>query len=344
MKYYTFLGLFDVPVPQPFNFTHLKIGDQDDRGAKIAEILWTGENFAVYKTEDDSIRPAYANDQTQRQSQRAWFLAIARASSDFHFLIEMLERNERGAHRSPFYKRQYARLLAQTLSGHPQEATDELRRLVLRLERQLQNQSRIVHFFAVCTLAAIVAGSAGALLFVLEVIGSIDIEDGRISIGDFLSAVFSSEAPEIPGAEHSQDQVFSVRYILLAIMMGSIGTLFSTAAGLRTLAVDATVTNAMQRSYAMQRVLIGGLGALVLYFAIESGVFSGLFGFGGTESRPEPAWMVFFFILAGFSERMVPNLLSGKVEGLSANSLDEDDIPPDAADPDSTPDPAPEAK
>ena len=104
--------------------------------------------------------------------------------------------------------------------------------------------------------------------------------------------------------------------VSVAAVMGSLGALLSTAIGLRSLSIDPTATLTINITYAIQRMLVGVLGAVILHIALKSGLVNNLLGTtqntvaeGNTAGK-----LAFLSVLAGFSERLVPNLLDRSAE------------------------------
>ena len=102
-------------------------------------------------------------------------------------------------------------------------------------------------------------------------------------------------------------------------MMGSVGALFSTATSLKRLEMDPLLNPYVHLVYAAQRVLVGALAAVILFFGFQSGI---LFDLVSPENSTTPQflatgdketdllyWIGFMSVIAGFSERLVPNLL-----------------------------------
>ena len=125
-----------------------------------------------------------------------------------------------------------------------------------------------------------------------------------------------------------------------AVTSGLFGAFFFRLNDIRNISTATTVDQAdLQRklSYTILRALVGVCGALIVYFFLRSGIFGGkLFGGGdpipdfskfsiellpsGDVSMkfavpsPQLAVLTFLCFLAGYSEKLVPNIISG-VEG-----------------------------
>ena len=182
------------------------------------------------------------------------------------------------------YERELARCIAQALLGEPDKALAALQDLRSRLASQISNRARVVHL-----------GINLILVFSVFVIALLFAWSRYESAFDF-----------------------ETRELSLAIMMGAVGALFSTTVRLQSMSVDPTVTFLMHWVYGAQRVIVGSLGALAIYFGFKSGVVNGLFQPDATAIGPGTEfnlyWLSFVCLLAGFSERLVPNLLDSQAQ------------------------------
>ena len=113
---------------------------------------------------------------------------------------------------------------------------------------------------------------------------------------------------------------FDLKKFAIAAMMGGIGALFSTATSLKRLEMDPLLNPYVHLVYASQRILVGVLAAVILLFGFQSGVLFDLlsppnsvtpqFVNTGDAETDLLYWIGFMSVLAGFSERLVPNLLA----------------------------------
>ena len=185
-------------------------------------------------------------------------------------------------------ERELARCIAQALLGDPDGANASLAEVRERLAARIRNRARVVHlliniFLVICAVAL-------AMWFVAS---------NYQSLFGFDKMEFGQ-----------------------AVMMGSVGALFSTTVRLQSMEVDPTVSQYMHWVYALQRVMVGAIGALVIYFGFRSGVVNGLFqplsgGIAETGAF-DTYWLSFVCVLAGFSERLVPNLLDSHAEAAAS--------------------------
>lgn len=84
-------------------------------------------------------------------------------------------------------------------------------------------------------------------------------------------------------------------------------------------------------------MIVGVIGALVLYVGFKSGLLGGLLqpiGTGGSQVPAAPStatfnpfWLAFVSVIAGFSERLVPGLLTSHANGAMPRGAMEPDVP-----------------
>lgn len=285
--------------PMTFRLADLVKGVEDPRGRKVLDILWSVDEFKIYKT-DQGISPFFSDNPQLSKRQKMAYIALGPDLAAFNHLIHTLKprnipftdqtmgQGGIGSVNLVHYERELARCIAQALLGQAEIARNSLTDLRRRLAARISNRGRVVHLMINVVLVAIAV--AGAILF----------------------------------ARSNYTSVFQFNVIEtgLAIMMGSVGALFSTTVRLQSMEVDPTVSPSMHWIYGAQRVLVGALGALIIYYGFKSGVVAGLFqpvsGAVDLTQNFNPYWLSFVCVLAGFSERLVPNLLDTK-----AASIDE---------------------
>lgn len=287
------------PLPNPvetsmeFRLSDLKTGQPDPRGRKVLDVLWAVREFKIYKTAE-GISPFFSDDPDEARRQKLAYLDLGMGIGDFNHLIQLMQPpiipfTDLAIPNSPsrekslrHYERELARCIAQSLLGQEELARTSLGSLRDRLATQISNRGRVVHLLVNIVLVG------------LAIIGShMFVRSGYVPIFGF-----------------------DVTETGLSVMMGSIGALFSTTVRLQQMAVDPSVSNYMHWVYGSQRVMVGALGALIVYFGFQSGVLGDLLTGSGILPPPSgginPYWLSFVCVLAGFSERLVPNLLEAK--------------------------------
>jgi hypothetical protein len=289
-----------------FRLDDLVVGAPDPRGRMVLDILWAVDAFKIYKT-SEGLTPFFSDNPKMAVAQRSAYLELGSEISEYNHLIHALRPpvlpftdgkraiSERDTHTVEHFERELARCIAQAMLGDVPQARVALRRLRRRLGAQISNRGRIVHLCVNLVLVAILVATGLILV--------------RI---DYVSPLG-----------------YDTREVFTAVMMGGVGALFSTTVRLQNMEIDPTVSSIMHWVYAAQRVMIGALGAFVLYCGFRGGILTGLFGasgsFDATAAFPI-AWLTFVSILAGFSERLVPNLLASQVSSAMGSDTEEDAV------------------
>ncbi len=270
----------------------LRVGGKDPRGRLVQDILWHVNEFKIYKT-SSGVSPFFSDDPERGASQKLAYVELGPDIAAFNHLIHLMEPakipatdisvtvGDLSEDNRTLYERELARCIAQAFLGKTAEARVGLAALRKRLGATISNRARVVHLMISLVIAAFVW---------LLAFGLVD----------------SGYEPRFG---------FDVKDIALSALMGSIGALFSTAVGLRQMEIDPSVSVSMHWVHGFQRMLVGMMGASIIYFGFTSGILTGLFQPAG-QTEPvqmvDPHWLAFISVLAGFSERLVPNLLDGQ--------------------------------
>ncbi len=299
-------------IPHPFKLENLQPGKPDPRGRIVRDILWSMPDFKIFKT-DVGISPIFSDESEVAAGQKDAYFAMGDGIAEFNHLIHAMrpiwpvrvllagQSDSPAARARNHYERELARCIAQALSGKIEEARSALARLHDRLGARVSNRGRITHLVVNTALVTLVI-----ICSLIVVWSDSDFEFG-----------------------------YNIKELAVAVMMGSVGALFSTSVRLRSMEVDPTVSLWMHIVYSIQRVLVGALGALILYFGFRSGIVTGLFQplaetapplaettvEGAADATAQPFdiyWLSFVSILAGFSEQLVPNLLESKTSDMDS--------------------------
>jgi len=285
-----------------FKLDDLKVGKPDARGQPVQEIYWHTDDFRIYRT-PHGLATMLSDDTDIAKTQRANYFHLSEDISEFRQLLQtmrpltlpvsgfVLPSTPAKSRVLDHYEREMARCIAMAVSGQVDEAKSFAEGLKSRLAARAGNRGRIFHLFISLLLTAVALGG------------------GWLAAEYWTTSFFE----------------FEPREIALAVMMGSLGALFSTSVRLRSMDVDPAAGIGMHIVYGGLRILVGALAAVILYFGFRSGVINGILqpvGDGLTPSADAPSttvklnlyWVAFVSILAGFSEQLVPNLLDNKAK------------------------------
>ena len=291
----TQFALAEAEKPEPqMKLADLKVGAKDPRGRVVLDILWHVNEFKIYKT-PVGVSPFFSDDPELGAKQKTAYVELGPDIAAFNHLIHLMEPTKIPAtdisitvgdlseDNRTLYERELARCIAQAFLGQTAEARQSLAALRSRLGATISNRARVVHLM----ISLVIAAFVWLLAF------------GMVNSG------------------YEPRFGFEVKDIALSALMGSIGALFSTAVGLRQMEIDPSVGVSMHWVHGFQRMLVGMMGASIIYFGFTSGILTGLFQPAGSAAAIEtvnPHWLAFISVLAGFSERLVPNLLDGRAE------------------------------
>ncbi|WP_420404689.1 hypothetical protein [Nisaea sp.] len=281
------------PQTDDFPLANLHAGTPDKRGRMVADVLWAVRDFKIYKTVR-GISPQFSDDPERARKQRRDYMSLGPELADLGQQMELLKNGwarwitwlwkRLGARDDPqlaYCERETARGIAQALDGHPEEGRQTLAGLSQRLSKRLGNVLRVL-YFTICAVAALAI---------------------TVALVIYTDGMTPAHKDTILG--------LNTFHLSVAAVMGCLGALLSTATGLRSLAIDPAASLTINITYAVQRMLVGILGAVVLHITLKSGIVNALVGTAKyTGSDADAIYrLAFMSLLAGFSERLVPNLL-----------------------------------
>lgn len=97
-----------------------------------------------------------------------------------------------------------------------------------------------------------------------------------------------------------------IKNLIFIAAAGSIGGFFSLSSGLKKIVCEKDVNKYLYMIYGAERIIVAILASTIIYFAIKAEV---IFGKCNTMNNPIIGYVLFAF-LAGFSETLVPNLMT----------------------------------
>lgn len=292
----------------PNNYEMVALGATDRQGREVTAIISDTSEYKVYATPDGTF---FAPDEnlTSAPGMKKQFLEISDDIAAFEHQLfvyapdyygsDSKQRRMRKFRGARAYERELGNCIGKAMSDDIPGAKASLRRLRDRMSAQRGHKTRVMHLGINLVLA---------LLIWVVAIGVV-VLDIQTTFG------------------------FNVKQICVAAFMGSFGALFSTAVRLYSMKVDPLVSGLVQIIYASQRILVGVLAAIILLFGFQSGILQNVLqppGAGGDGTLALEAdkvvnlyWLGFVSVLAGFSERLVPNLLSSQTERIEERQTEE---------------------
>lgn len=212
------------------------------------------------------ISPHFSDDEEKAGEQRQRYMNIGPQLSRLNGMLNVGYIGDA----EPFFNREIARAVAQALEGNAAKAAETLTQLEARASKSWQISAR-TEYITACGVVTLLATLAWLL---------------RLSVGQGLTAL-----PVL------QFQVMA---------LGAWGAFLSVAIGLSNLEVDPHASSRYNLLTGVLRILVGMLGAMILYFVLMSEVFSNLV----TSASAYNDYAIYVLsVVAGFSERMVPSIL-----------------------------------
>lgn len=287
----------------------LQIGKIDRMQNTVLEIYWASSTFKVYRTAR-GVFAHFADCGRLERAQRAAFDALYAPMSSLRFLTSRMFRFRANA--SSFYDHETAQAVVQALHGRIEPAVATLNQLHdLALDR-VANENRVRYLMA-CVATGLASGAAGVLtLWLLST--------------DFTATQLGAGA----GA---------FRPYVLAAIMGGLGAVFSIAMSVRSLEMMPCQHSFMNYVIGALRVLTGFISGGMLVLLLTSNLLGDLgeqLADGEGAAKPlagsiDWAKVAMLGLLAGFAERMVPDLMGGASSRVSAYRDKAPGVPAQAA-------------
>lgn len=145
------------------------------------------------------------------------------------------------------------------------------------------------------------------------------IKTGLLFIGSFILFIFPKITQNLLVVQEGTRKY----YILTALLSGWMGATFSMLLGLKKRISNSTLADLRiirRLDFIIVRAIIGMCGGLLLFYFLEAGILSGSFlpDFNtGVSDSKNFALLIIWCFLMGFSEKLLPDLLS-KSESLSS--------------------------
>ena len=252
-------------------------GRKDSAGKEILCVYAkVSQVYAVYRTEERVV-VQYADDPALGADQRKALAPLNPLRGQINGLIDgwrLDDRHEQSS-KATLFDRRVADALVMALQGDPAHAETLLAEVKADLLEERTSPARVSYMI----WAAIAA--AGVLAVALA----------------FSELLFRGEA--------------TASSLWLGTAAGAIGALFSTAIGMRTRAILTDLHWRENRMDAILRIGIGAIAGAVLVGLLLSDLIELRVGDAAVGAAQRPAWLVLALagFFAGFSERLIPDLL-----------------------------------
>ena len=223
---------------------------------------------------------AFADDTDRAKTQSVALAPLSALRDEIAGLLTGNATNPRAAVQVESYHQRVAGALGEALQGFLDNAVATL----LRIRSDLSDERQSVAKFEYVAMAGAFAAAVIVLSWILT----------RGSIASFLFSAL--RYPDIVWA---------------AIGGGTLGAVFSIATGIRSRTLLLELRYRDNATDAGLRILVGAIGAAVLVSLQRAGVITGsLLGAGPGESGNGDTIYFILGFIAGFSERLVPDMLA----------------------------------
>lgn len=265
----------------------LKVGARDKLNNTVIEILWASRDFKIYRTRA-GVFVHMSDCGHVADKQKSLFYRLHPRLCQMRFLTSCIDRSMAarlrrllGFDRCNFFHQETARAIVQALHDRCEHARGMLDFVTDMALEHVTNENRVRYLIA--CLAVAVAFGLGI---------------------DSLLWLWDYPPHAVPYAAASA--------------FGAVGAVFSIATNVGSLALVPSRHSMMNYVMGGLRVLTGLMGGGLLLLAFKSGVvgdFGSALAVDGTLSWERAAMLGF---LAGFAERLVPNMMGGAAEQMAA--------------------------
>ena len=272
------------PTPEPIRVYDIRKGQQDNRGETIDLVFFKRPEFAIYQS-GGKILVQYADDEALAKQQIAKIAELLPLKDRLQYLVQNMDRPKR-------YHWQIAESLRLGLYGQKEPAKNIMQGAIDDINATRLRNGRVSYLVA-------------TLIFVTFIVSVAFVTSIAIH-GSWFDQIESSHKPDFLRLD-------------LAVASGAVGALFSCVWQLRarTVATDGDIlSNAVD---SLARIVIGMVSAVALLLIIISD-FTGKIA--PIVSDPLLDWksVLVVGLLAGFVERLVPDLLEKKLAPIASRS------------------------
>jgi hypothetical protein len=265
--------------PREIKVADIRKSQQDCRGEKIDFVFFRRRNFAIYRS-GGRIMVHFSDDEAVARQQIADTAELLPLRDRLQYLVSDLAAPHG-------YQWQIAESLRLGLDGQKDAAKRTMLAAIddIIAMRMSRGRTEYLLYAGLAAALVVICAGAAALWFVLNPSGP-DVASARVGLG----------------------------HLLMATGSGAMGALLSTAIALRvrTVATDGDFKSNVVDSAI--RILIGVISAAVLYLILDSRLLAGV-KLATNIVDDDMIWKIALLagFVAGFLERLVPDLLENKL-------------------------------
>jgi hypothetical protein len=270
-----------------FSISQLHVGDRDAMGAEVVKIYTkNGKQYAVYRTAEKVVVQV-ADDLDEAKTQRTSLACLNLLRSEINGLIDgwRLSESPRFKAKAIRYDDRVAASLVMAMEGDLPSAQQTLLDTKQDIIAERSSWARFQYLLW--------ASATGAILYLLLVI---------LGSRCFRTLVYAFP----PDAD----------LLWTAAQAGTIGAFFSIAIAIRSRTILTDLRQRDNAADAVLRMLIGVIAAGILLCLLRSGAIT-TFKIGNADAAAkDPPWafIVLVGFVAGFFERLVPDMLAKSTE------------------------------
>jgi hypothetical protein len=273
------------PCGTPFLLCQLMEGQKDKLGHEVIEILWIGQNYAIYCSEK-GMYVQFADTEKEAAEQRSRFTEISPEICELRYLTPQMQSAGKfrlGRPRESLYDHNIAQAMMLVMENKLDDGK-QLAQQTLKMAVQRVTNDNTVRYLTSGLLFGI---SAVVICFIICLL--------------FL--------PLPPTTE--------LRALLIAAMSGAIGAMLSVATRLQSFQLQPCNQSNMNRWMSITRIGIGLIAGPILLLLSHT-IFSEPMRNIVVGKDGEWQGIVILGLIAGFAERLLPNLLQRTADKIEA--------------------------
>jgi hypothetical protein len=273
------------PCTTPLRLCELVEHGKDRLGHEVEEILWMGRNYTIYRS-DKGVDVQFADAPSDEAAQRSRFTAISPELCELRYLTNEMRAGwlsaiaSRAGHRpSELYDHNMAQAVMLVMEDKVPEGK-QLAQQALKMAVDRVTNDNMIRYLKCCVITLMLYFIAGV--------------------------VYLAVGPHLPSSW--KIPLLDRQIYVVAAMAGATGAVLSVATRLEAFQFKPCHQSSMNYLMSITRVSVGlvaGPILLLLGFTILQKPITAL-----VPSMAEPHGAALLGLIAGFAERLIPNLLN----------------------------------